>query len=60
MLGVAVAILVCCATLALLIPLRRPTRVDPAIALRAQEWSGAGWAVTRAKPTSRPWLRHAA
>lgn len=35
-LGVAVAILVCCATLALLIPLRRATRVDPAIALRAQ------------------------
>jgi ABC-type antimicrobial peptide transport system permease subunit len=35
-LGVSVAILVCCATIALLIPLRRATRVDPATALRAQ------------------------
>lgn len=35
-LGVSVAILVCCASLALFIPLRRATRVDPATALRAQ------------------------
>lgn len=34
--GTAVAILVACATLALLIPVRRATRVDAAIALRAQ------------------------
>jgi hypothetical protein len=35
-LGGAVGILICCATIALLIPLRRATRVDPATALRAQ------------------------
>jgi putative ABC transport system permease protein len=35
-LGVAVAVLVGCATLALVMPLHRATRVDPAIALRAQ------------------------
>jgi putative ABC transport system permease protein len=35
-LGAAVAILVCCATIALLIPLRRATHVDPATALRTQ------------------------
>jgi predicted permease len=35
-LGVAVAILICCATIALLIPLRRATHVDPATALRTQ------------------------
>ena len=35
-LGLSVAILVACATIALLVPLRRATRVDPAIALRAQ------------------------
>lgn len=35
-LGLSVAILVGCATIALLVPLRRATRVDPAIALRAQ------------------------
>jgi predicted permease len=34
--GASVAILVACATIALLIPLRRATRVDAAIALRAQ------------------------
>jgi putative ABC transport system permease protein len=34
--GVSVAILVACATIALLIPLRRATRVDAAVALRAQ------------------------
>jgi putative ABC transport system permease protein len=35
-LGVAVAILIICATIALLIPLRRATHVDPATALRTQ------------------------
>ena len=35
-LGAAVAILIGCAAIALLIPLRRVTRVDPVIALRAQ------------------------
>ena len=35
-LGLSVAILVACATIALLVPLRRATRVDPAIALRTQ------------------------
>jgi predicted permease len=34
--GVSVAILVVCATIALLVPLRRATRVDAAVALRAQ------------------------
>ena len=34
--GAAVAILLACATLALLIPVRRATRVDAAVALRAQ------------------------
>jgi putative ABC transport system permease protein len=34
--GGAIAVLVACATLALLIPVRRATRVDAAIALRAQ------------------------
>ena len=38
-LGVSVAILVCCATIALLIPLRRATRVDPATALRSRSRS---------------------
>jgi putative ABC transport system permease protein len=33
--GIAVAILITCATIALLIPLRRATRVDPATALRS-------------------------
>jgi putative ABC transport system permease protein len=32
----SVAILVACATIALLVPLRRATRVDAAVALRAQ------------------------
>jgi ABC-type antimicrobial peptide transport system permease subunit len=32
----SVVILVACATIALLVPLRRATRVDAAIALRAQ------------------------
>ena len=35
-LGVAVGILIICATIALLIPLRRATHVDPATALRTQ------------------------
>jgi putative ABC transport system permease protein len=35
-LGAAVGLLVLCATLALLVPVRRATRVDPVIALRAQ------------------------
>ena len=35
-LGLSVAILIGCAAIALLVPLRRATRVDPAIALRAQ------------------------
>jgi putative ABC transport system permease protein len=35
-LGAAVAILVICATIALVIPLRRATRVDPSTALRTQ------------------------
>ena len=35
-LGAAVALLIGCATLALLIPLRRATRVDPVTALRTQ------------------------
>jgi putative ABC transport system permease protein len=35
-LGVSVAILIGCATIALLIPLRRATHVDPATALRSQ------------------------
>jgi ABC-type antimicrobial peptide transport system permease subunit len=35
-LGAAVGILVVCATLALLVPVRRATQVDPAIALRTQ------------------------
>jgi ABC-type antimicrobial peptide transport system permease subunit len=35
-LGLSVVILVGCATIALLVPLRRATRVDPVIALRAQ------------------------
>jgi ABC-type antimicrobial peptide transport system permease subunit len=35
-LGAAVGILMVCATLALVVPLRRATRVDPVIALRAQ------------------------
>jgi ABC-type antimicrobial peptide transport system permease subunit len=34
--GASVAILVACATIALLIPVRRATRVDAAVALRAQ------------------------
>lgn len=34
--GVSVAVLVVCATIALLIPVRRATRVDAAVALRAQ------------------------
>jgi predicted permease len=34
--GASVAILVVCATIALLVPLRRATRVDAAVALRAQ------------------------
>ena len=34
--GIAVAILITCATIALLIPLRRATRVDPVTALRSQ------------------------
>lgn len=34
--GVSIAILAACATLALLIPVRRATRVDAAVALRAQ------------------------
>ena len=35
-LGASVAVLVACATIALLIPVRRATRVDAAVALRAQ------------------------
>jgi ABC-type antimicrobial peptide transport system permease subunit len=35
-LGGAVAILMACATIALLIPVRRATRVDPMAALRAE------------------------
>jgi ABC-type antimicrobial peptide transport system permease subunit len=35
-LGFAIAVLLACATVALFIPLRRATRVDPATALRAQ------------------------
>ena len=34
--GASVAVLVVCATIALLIPVRRATRVDAAVALRAQ------------------------
>ena len=33
-LGAALAILLCAAALALLVPLRRVTRIDPAVALR--------------------------
>ena len=35
-LGIAVAVLVTCGTIALLVPVRRATRVDPAIVLRSQ------------------------
>jgi ABC-type antimicrobial peptide transport system permease subunit len=35
-LGIAVAIMIACATVALLIPVCRATRVDPMIALRAE------------------------
>ena len=34
--GASIGVLIVCATLALLVPIRRATRVDPVIALRAQ------------------------